>query len=104
MVGVTSESQFREAWGSLAQARLVMAVTPAGSGLEIRTAKSRREAAEPPAREPRLTVQVEPAAGPGEQDQPGEELSTTNVVWSGTTSVRVTDEAVWLPTFETERR
>ncbi len=94
----------RAATGSLAQARLVMAVTPAGSGLTIRTAKSREADLPPPTREPRLAVQVDPAAGPGEQDQPGEELAATNDVWSGTTSLKVTDEAVWLPTFETEMR
>lgn len=46
----------------------------------MRTEKSRDAEAPPPAREPRLTVQVEPAADPGEQDHPAEELSASNVV------------------------
>src|SRR5215213_9926312 len=91
IVGVTSSSQLEEIEGAPAHAWLAIEVTPAGSGLAMRTAKSRET--EAPASEPTASVQVEPAPEVGVQVHPGEELAETKLVWSGTFSVKATEEA-----------
>ncbi len=87
-VGCSIMSQTSEAAGSEAQAVLAIAVTPEGSGFAIVTAKLWVTWV-PAARGGRDSAQVEPAAGPGEQDQPGELAPAEKVVWAGTVSRRV---------------
>jgi len=62
------------------------------AGVSTRTAKV-RETDAPTVRVPSRREQTEPAAGPGEQDQPGELAAASKVVLEGTTSVSVTVEA-----------
>ncbi len=94
-------SQSSAVLGEVAQAVLAMAVTPAGKGLSIRTAKLRLAVAPPPAREPIERPQVPPGSGEV-QLHPGEEEAGSKRVWSGTVSPRETEEAPWLPVFWTE--
>jgi len=53
----------------------------------------------PAASEERVRVQVEPAAGPGLQDQPGELPAAEKVVLAGTVSRRTGAAASRLPVF-----
>lgn len=79
-----------------AQAVFWTLVTPAGRGLSTATAKDRESEASPPARVPRVRVQVDPAVG-AVHDHPGELAAAEKVVLAGTVSVRTTPAAPWLP-------
>jgi hypothetical protein len=72
------------------------------TGVLTRTPKVRDTEA-PTVRVPMRREQVEPAAGPGEQDQPGELEAESKVEPEGTVSLRVTLEAEKVPRLRTAR-
>src|ERR1700688_4512878 len=99
LVGVVTEPQVCV---PLTQAVLVTAVTPAGSGLAMVTAK--RVEAEPPAGTlATARVQAEPGEVP-EHDHPAALAPAFQAVLAGTVSPRVTGPESWLPELLTTSR